>query len=287
MDGYMNSGARRPPLEEWILDAWRRVRVIKIFEGGEDGPPVLQRQALAVIDDLGVQTRIQKLATEGVLTGDTCRCPGDLTIALFDEADHLIGAATLHPGRVSWERASYGNDLIAPRIVQLRLLLAEVGINGTSKVLLEPLISALDLFEGDVQFRLAGDAASRSAQIVPAALLPALLRWSGDEAATLESEVVATLTSELVRAEGNVERAIVQLFGWLGAVTWPAEALAGDGLLARRMVERFAVTDVEAVLPTLGEPAAVMGAVVWAANRADDAAVIAALSPAIMKILLL
>jgi hypothetical protein len=280
----MQVSEREASIRQWLNEAWAHVKRLEILQGGEDGPPVSQRQVIAVIDDHDAVRRVQGWTTSGEFAGDVCRCSGDLTLALYDAKNALLGSATLHPGRVSWERDRFRNDLLTSEVA-LRLFLSHLGVDGASRSLLDRMISALNLHEGDVQFRPAGDAAALAAHRVPSALSEDLRQRSGEDAANLDQELVRRLTVRLIQAEGDSTRAVRQLFAWLGTATWPAEAIAGDGQLARRMLGELDPLLIAQVLPGLTDPSELMGAVVWAAFHDADAASMSAVGPAISRLL--
>ncbi len=70
-----------------------------------------------------------------------------------------------------------------------------------------------------------------------------------------------------------------------GRATWPAEALAGDGRLAQRLLSEFDPAVVQRVLPALTDSSQVMGAVAWAAERSADSAVMNAIAPQVSRLL--
>ncbi|MGN9766574.1 hypothetical protein ACTMS2_15620 [Micromonospora sp. SD12] len=275
---------RAEPIRRWLNGAWIRARRLEVLPGGEDAPPPGRRQPIAVIDDIDYLDRVRKWTTTGEFAHDVCRCPGDLTLALYDSGNVLIGSATLHPGRISWERDRFRNDLLASE-VELRLFLSQFGVDGASSILLGHMISALDLHEGDVQFRPAGDVAEAIARKMPPSLVEDLRQWPGDEAANLDQELVERMTVRLIQAGGDSTKAVQELLAWLGTATWPAEAVAGDGQLARRMLAKFDPALIAQVLPGLTDPFELMGAVVWAAHREEDAANMSAVGPAITRLL--
>ncbi|MCX4388229.1 hypothetical protein OG777_15000 [Micromonospora peucetia] len=277
-------GERVELIQCWLNEAWARVKRLEILPGGEDFPPLSRRQSIAVIDVGDDINRVRKWTTEGEFAEDVCRCPGDLTLALYDAGNLLIGSATLHPGRISWERNRFWNDLLASE-VELRLFLSRFGVDGASRSLLGHMISALNLHEGAVQFRPAGDVALTTARRVPSVLVEDLLKWPGDEAANLDRELVQRMTDRLIQAEEDSTKTVRELLAWLGTATWPAEAIAGDGQLARRMLEKLDPALMTQVLPELTDPFELMGAVVWAAYREDDAASMSAVEPAITQLL--
>ncbi|WP_176733770.1 hypothetical protein [Micromonospora peucetia] len=116
-------------------------------------------------------------------------------------------------------------------------------------------------------------------------LVEDLLKWPGDEAANLDRELVQRMTDRLIQAEEDSTKTVRELLAWLGTATWPAEAIAGDGQLARRMLEKLDPALMTQVLPELTDPFELMGAVVWAAYREDDAASMSAVEPAITQLL--
>jgi hypothetical protein len=158
-----------------------------------------------------------------------------------------------------------------------------LGVNGASASLLDQLIPVLDLHESDVQFRRADDIHALAAHRVPPALAREMLQWSGEEAAGLDDASVIGLVDAL-QVASRPTQAVREVLAWLGSVTWPAEAISGDGQLARRMLDLLGPEAVMQVLPDLSGTSEVMGAVVWAAFRAEDASVMTAMSAAIITV---
>ncbi|WP_159079615.1 hypothetical protein [Plantactinospora sp. BC1] len=282
---FMQTGREEASIQVWLDEVWSRARRVVVLQGGEGEPPTGERQTLAVIEDGASLNRIREWTTAGEFVADICRCPGDLTLVLYDSESSAIGSASLHPDRVAWERSIFLSDLCGADLVALRLFLSGLGINGASGAVLDKLISVLNLHEGDVQFRRAGDRAELVARRVPLSLVDVLSLKSGEQAANLEQDLVERLTADLVRAEGSWHAAIKRLFAWLGSVTWPAEAVAGDGQLVRRMLDEFDAIAIARVLPELAGPPEVMGAVAWAAFRGEDASTMSVLGSAIIRLL--
>ncbi|QDY07269.1 hypothetical protein FJK98_08845 [Micromonospora sp. HM134] len=221
----------------------------------------------------------------GRFSADLCRCPGDLTIALYDADAALLGSASVHPGSLSWERNRFGLDLLILNSLDLELCFAKVGVQGASRSLLGQMIDALDLHEGEIQFRRAADPDALVRHRVPEALYGKLSELSGDQAAGVDQEAIDNLMVDLRRSETGDAALARQILAWLGTATWPAEAIAGDGQLARRLLAQLDPEVVETVLPSLSEPAEIMGGVVWAAHQSIDAPSVVALGPAIKRIL--
>ncbi|WP_432957384.1 hypothetical protein [Micromonospora haikouensis] len=78
------------------------------------------------------------------------------------------------------------------------------------------MIRVLNLNEGDVQFRRAGDANALEVRRVPPSLADDLRQWSGEESAKVNQESVVRLVGTLSRAEGDWNRVVRQLLAWLG-----------------------------------------------------------------------
>ncbi|MFY1700954.1 hypothetical protein ACN28G_04285 [Micromonospora sp. WMMA1923] len=273
-------------LQEWLSGVWGGVQRLAILSGGEGLTPVAEREQLVLIEDKDSISKIRCWATQGDFTGDACRCPGDLTIALLDDAGVVIGAASLHPGnRISWERGRFHSDLVAPGLVYARLMFSQFGLVGASRAVLEQLISLLNLREGEVQFRPAGDTAAMSARKVPIVLFEMLEGCSGEEAAELDQDLIRRMNSRLLLAGGGEDERVRQLLAWLGSATWPAEAISGDGKLARRMLNELDPHLIQRVLCDLTEPVEIMGAVAWAAFRDDDSMVMGAVGAEIGRII--
>ena len=262
------------------------MQYLTVRQGGEDDSvPVAQREVLAIIEEQGLLRTLKELTTSGRFAGDTCRCPGDLTLALHGASGDIVGSATIHSERISWERNRFQNDLITPQIYKIQLLFSKLGINGTSRILLDQMISRLNLHEGESQFRRSGDESALLARRVPLPLLGDLLNLSGEDAGNLDRESVRRLTELLVREAGESTVAVRQLFAWLGSTTWPADAIGGDGQLVRHMLDEFDSNLISRSLHVLADRYEVMGAVTWAAFRVDDAAIVASIQPALMGVL--
>ncbi|MFI5837253.1 hypothetical protein ACIA5A_26620 [Micromonospora sp. NPDC051300] len=257
---------------------------MEIRQGGED-VPLGRRPVLAVVEHEVLLGRLRSLTTRGIFTDEICRCPGDLTLVLLDCDDFRIGVATLHPESLAWEREIFRNDLVLGDQLALRLLLANVGVNGAASGVLHSLISKLDLHEGEVQFRQAGDDEALAVRHVPPSLVQGLRPYSGEEAAQLDQGMVRGFKDRLLRAEGESRRAVRQLMAWLGSATWPAEAVAGDGQLARRILGEFDPGLVMQAVREISEPREIMGAVAWAAFQSEDAAIMDAIGPQVTRML--
>jgi hypothetical protein len=280
----MSGAGNDVAVRAWLDDVWSRARRFAVLEGGESDIPVARRRPLAETNDVSVVRRVGAWLTTGLFTGDICRCPGELTIALYDDRRELTGSATLHEERVSWERDRFQNDLLIRSVAPLYVYLSNVGVNGSSRTLLGRMIEALGLDEGEVQFRPAGDKDMLAVRRLPVPLHADVSALSGDQAAKLDDGRIEGMLI-LLGADSDPPQAVHQLLAWLGAATWPAEALSGDGQLARRMLDRFDLGTIERVLQTVTDPHEVMGAVAWAAHREDDARFVTALGPAIERLL--
>lgn len=272
-------------MRKWLEEVWREARRVVIVEGGETGEPLDQRQVLAAIEDPDLLRLLHIWTTSGSLAGGICRCLGDLTLVVYDEGGRLVGSASVHPDRLSWERSRFQDDLLATNMVELRLLFSRMGVNGTSRALLDRLISALDLHEGEIQFRPRGDFDSLAGHRVPPSLARELVNFSGEEAASLDGQRVEQLARHMFEVEKDSETVIRQLFSWLGSATWPAEAIAGDGVLARRMLGEVREELVTQSLANISDSSELMGAVVWAAFREDDAVIMNTISSAVHTLL--
>jgi hypothetical protein len=280
----MNDAGNDLAIRAWLDSAWSRARRLAVLEGGESDIPVARRRPLFETSEVTDLRAIGEWLTTGLFTGDICRCPGELTFALYDDRRETIGSGTLHGERVSWERRRFQNDLRIRSVAPLYVYLSKVGINGSSRALLGSMIEALGLEEGEIQFRPAADRDALAARRVPPGLHDEVADVSGDRAAKLDDNQVEKMLI-LLGADSDPPRAVHQLLAWLGAATWPAEALSGDGQLARRMLDRFDLGTIERVLQTVTDPHEVMGAVAWAAHREDDARFVTALGPAIERLL--
>ncbi|MFG3713385.1 hypothetical protein [Micromonospora sp. NPDC047730] len=272
-------------MRQWLEDAWAHVRVARILSEGEGGPPLPDRDVLAEVADSTALEKLRTLTTSGEVLEDICRCPGDLTLALYDADDVLIGSASVHPGAIAWQRDRFGVDLATSNSIDLELFLSELGVQGGSRSLLSEMITALELDEGDVQFRPAGDDAALVRHRVPEALHDELRDLSGDQAANIDQSSIPRMIAKMTQSEADPAAVVRPLLAWLGTATWPAEAIAGDGELARRLLAELGSSTVERVLPGLSDPSEVMGGVVWATHQPDDAASVVALGPAIRRIL--
>ncbi|MEV7230964.1 hypothetical protein AB0M79_28690 [Polymorphospora sp. NPDC051019] len=175
--------------------------------------------------------------------------------------------------------------MILSDAVSLQLSLAGMGVIGSSKRLLGQMISALSLDEGEIQFRPAGDIDALVAHRVPRALFVELIRMSGDEAGNADRASIRRMFSLLRQAENDSTKIARSLLAWLGSLTWPAEAVAGEGQLVRNLLAELDPQVVVNVLPRLDDPQELMGAFVLAAFATDDTSTLKAIGPALNSLL--
>jgi hypothetical protein len=232
-----------------------------------------------------VLDRVREWTTIGDFAGDVCRCAGDLTLVLYDATGAPIGSGTVHPHRVSWERDRFHNDLILANMVELQIFFAGSGIRGSSRSLLEPMMTALNLHEGEAQFRSAGDIEAYRVRRVPPALFDDLWQMSGQDAARVDQAAVDRMLTRLSETEPDPAKVVRELLAWLGTASWPAEAVSGDGQLARRLLTGVDQGIVAQVLPSLTDPSEIMGALVLAAFSDDDVPIARAIAPAVGRVL--
>ncbi|MES9525371.1 hypothetical protein [Streptomyces capoamus] len=99
-------------IRAWLAQVWPRTEAALVLAGGDLRVPLADRAVLGEIFDDAALGELRGLATEGEFTGDICRCPGSLTVALLDAHGAVVGAAGLHGGTdLAWERGRFRNNL--------------------------------------------------------------------------------------------------------------------------------------------------------------------------------
>ncbi|MEU4680742.1 hypothetical protein [Micromonospora sp. NPDC023737] len=232
-------------------------------------------------------SRARDLTTSGQLTGDICRCLGSLTLALYDSDDTVIGSATIHGhGSVSWERSRFANDLDVADPTALTLFLSECGVTGILVTLFTDLVMALGYYEQPKkpQFRPAGRPALLADRQVPEVLRGELVGIAGNTAAELPEERVHELARRLAHVEPDPGARADSLLNWLGRLSYPTEALWGEGVLVRRLLATLPEPNIAAAAAA-GEPTVTLGALNWAAHQSDNRAIAAAIAPALRRLL--
>ncbi|SCL39720.1 hypothetical protein GA0074692_5461 [Micromonospora pallida] len=274
-------------LPERLSDVWTRTQTVRILDEGLDDGPLDDRQVLVQLTDQAQVNRAQELTTNGQFAGDICRCLGDLTLALYDADDRILGSATIHGhGRISWERSRFADDLKVAEPTALTLFLAECGVSGRLLSLFTDLVMALGYYERSdtPQFRPAGAPAVLADRQVPDTLRSTLVSIDGNSAANLPEERVHVLVQRLTVAEPDPIARADALLGWLGRLPYPTEALWGEGILVRRLLATLPEADIVAAAAT-GEPAVALGALNWAVHQPDDRLVAAAIAPTLRRLL--
>jgi hypothetical protein len=275
------------PVRDWLDDVWRRTAAVQIVRGGEGGGPVDGRAVIAEIRGAREAGELRALATAGRFTGDVCRCRGGPTIVLRDEAGRVTGSGSIHGfGSVSWDRRRFGNDLRVDDPTGLHLFLARHGVAGQMAFFLAPLTEYLGLAEGEPQFRPGGAAGLSylAARRVPEVLHPVLSGLTGQEVGALSPVPAEDLDRILTAAiPAPVDRAVA-LLSWLGRLPVPAEALWGEGVLARRLLAGLSRTDLVTAAATDSAHVA-MGVINVVMHGEDDARLAEAVSPVLRRVL--
>ncbi|SBT44157.1 hypothetical protein [Micromonospora auratinigra] len=274
-------------LADWLPKVWTGTRQVRILDGGLLGGPVADRAVLAEITDRDRLARLRELTTTGDFTGDICRCPGRLTLALYDADDVLRGSATVHGhGSVSWERSRFRDDLDVAEPTALTLFLAECGVRDMLIALLGPLVTALGRYERNThpQFRPPGKPAVLIERQVPEVLRAELLKVGGEQAGQLSPERAAALAQRLAGAVADPVQRAGLLLNWLGRLPFPTEAMWGEGVLVRRLLDDLPRPAVLAAAAR-AEPAGTLGVLNWAVHQDDDSDVVAVVDPVLRHLL--
>ncbi|MGP3975792.1 hypothetical protein ACTWQF_17635 [Streptomyces sp. 8N114] len=235
----------RHAVQEWFDDVWARTRLVQVLAGGESAEPLDSRTLLGWVESPESLGKLRSLSTQGVVTMDTCRCPGSLTITLHGAEKQLLGRASLHgPDALLWEGGRFCGNLEVSDPVGLALLLARHGAMRHLAGLSTRLAYALGLREGRPQFRAAGRGPNGARLLgtrgVPAILRPALSRVSGHDCARLADTRVEELRLMLSDWEPDEQRRAVLLLTWLGRLPEPMEADYGEGVLVRSLLRGLA-----------------------------------------------
>ncbi|MFY1683653.1 hypothetical protein ACN265_19160 [Micromonospora sp. WMMD730] len=272
----------------WLTGVWSRTHVVRILDGGEDAGPLADRATLAELRIPSTIEAARKLTTTGRFTENICRCPGDTTIALHDDSDELVAAASLHGyGNISWERHRLHNDLHVADPVALHLLLATHGVPDQIPLFLAPLTDLLNLHEGHPQFRPSGDAGRQhlTERAVPHVLHPALLPLTGQQAGELSTAQLEAMNNQLATATPSpVDRAGI-LLSWLGRLPVPAEAYWGEGALIRHLLADIPRADIATAARHTPTAHTAMGVVNLALHSGDDGTLTTAIRPTLRRLL--
>lgn len=274
-------------LTDWLAETWGQTRTVRVLAGGLYDGPLIDRAVLAEIVDPARLATARQLTTNGVFTGGTCRCPGSLTLALYDVDGRVLGGATLHGhGSISWERSRFADDLDIAEPTALALFLSECGVSGLLVSLFTPLVEALGYYEKSTvrQFRPPSAPALLIERQVPPALRDDLLGIAGDSAAELSPERVHTFARRLATGQPDPVDRAVALLNWLGRLPYPTEALWGEGVLVRRLLDMLPESDL-VVAAASGDPVVALGAINWAVHQPDDRVVAAAIAPVLRAVL--
>ncbi|MEV4757564.1 hypothetical protein AB0J86_20965 [Micromonospora sp. NPDC049559] len=274
-------------LADWLPDVWAQTRTVRILDGGGDGGPLPERKILAGLADPAQLDRLRGLSTSGRFTGDSCRCLGNLTLALYDVDDRLLGNATVHGhGRISWERAGFADDLEVAEPTALALFLAECGVAGRLVGLFTDLVMALGYYEESdaPQFRPAGVAAALADRQVPEALRAELVGVAGNVAAELPDDRVRELARRLTAAEPDGVARARTLLNWLGRLPFPTEALWGEGVLVRHLLATLPEPVIVAAAAA-DQATVALGALNWGVHQPDDRVIAAAIAPTLRRLL--
>ncbi|MET8065423.1 hypothetical protein [Micromonospora sp. NPDC005313] len=210
-----------------------------------------------------------------------------MTLALYDSDNAVIGSATIHGhGSVSWERSRFADDLDVAQPAALTLFLSECGVTGILVTLFTDLVMALGYYEQPKkpQFRPAGRPALLANRQVPQVLRDELVGIAGDTAAELAEDRVHELARKLAGAEPDPRARADTLLNWLGRLSYPTEALWGEGALVRRLLATLPESSITAAAAT-GEPTVALGALNWAVHQPDDNTIATAISPTLRRLL--
>ncbi|MEV0611025.1 hypothetical protein AB0I61_32185 [Polymorphospora rubra] len=274
-------------LADWLPHAWTRTRTARLLAGGLFDGPLPDREIRAEIVDSARLATLRELTTAGRPVGGICRCPGGPTLALYDSDDRILGSATVHGhGRVSWERAGTRDDLETAAPMALALFLYEHGVGNVVGDLLAPLVLELGFHEESEgpQFRPASVPALLAERQVPEVLRDDLLGVAGSHAAELPQDRVSALAEQLAAAETDAVARATVLLNWLGRLPFPTEALWGEGVLVRRLLDTLPEAELVAAAGS-GPPVVALGALNWAAHQPENRAVVAAVAPSLRRIL--
>ncbi|MFF5017481.1 hypothetical protein [Streptomyces sp. NPDC001165] len=105
-------GASADEVLAWLEETWSRTEAALILAGGHGRGRLADREVLGELFAPAGLAQLRALTTVGEFTGDICRCPGSLTVALLDADCEFTGAGSLHGGTdLSWERGRFRNNL--------------------------------------------------------------------------------------------------------------------------------------------------------------------------------
>lgn len=262
-------------LEEWISKVWSDAYRLEVLDGGEGDGPLAGRTVLAATVDSTLLRQLRSATTSGSFVGGICRCAGQLTLVLYASDGRILGSGSIHGGQtVSWGRDTFGNDLKVDDPAELSLALISLGVSGQASILLSRLLDVLDLHEGDVQFRPASECGSENGAMrnrrVPSALWPELCVMSGEEVGGLDDVAVTRFRRRVINAYPDPVDRATKLLAWLGGITWPGEALSGDGVLVRHLLDDIDHVSVLLAARDGTDDAVLMGSMVWGAFLGDD-----------------
>ena len=259
---------------EWLHGVWGNTSRLEVLAGGEDAGVVADRRVLVVIDDGDVLSRMRRLTSTGTFTGDICRCPGEMTLALYRDDGELLGSGAVHGGDVvAWKRDEFHDDLEILNPLALSFALAELGVPGLASAVLPLFLDVLGLREGDIQLRLAGegsDDATLATRRMPEVLWSDLRAISSEDLGRLGEVEFARLSARLQVVAPDPVRRMLLLLEWLGSLTWPTEITMGEGVFVRWCLDRF---DVDELLEQIDRElldSELMGMAGYALFRSDD-----------------
>lgn len=262
-------GDREREIKTWLECSWRkakRLELVRCDDFGQAGSDVL-----ASLDRRLDLDRVRDLTSTGEFIGDACRCHGNYSILLYDVNDSLIGQGDVCGGkRIAWNRSTYRNDLEISNPIGLIRLFIEMGVQGQSKMLLPIILDAFDLHEGDGRIRKDLDPDVRPPWI-PSALWDAVSALSPDGVGVLaggEGYLRAFSGADAIDLIDPNQAEL--LLKWFGHVPWPAEAMAGDGVLLQRFLTRVEKGVIVGLIGRNVDMRCSVGAAIWSAFVDDD-----------------
>ncbi|OKI45730.1 hypothetical protein [Micromonospora sp. CB01531] len=149
-----------------------------------------------------------------------------------------------------------------------------------------PLVLAQGRYErsDEPQFRPPAKPEVLAERQVPEVLRADLLQIGGDQVAQLPPKRLLALAQRLTEAEPDPAGRAETLLNWLGRLPYPTEALWGEGVLVRRLLDTVLRAAILAAAAS-ARPAATLGALNWAVHQDDDTPVAAVIAPAVRQLL--
>ena len=264
---------REREIKTWLECSWRKVKRLELVRCDDF------RQAgsdiLASLNKRPDLDRIRDPTSTGKFAGDACRCHGGYSILLYDVNDLLIGEGNVCGGkRVAWNRSTYRNDLEISNPLGLIRLLIEIGVPGQSKILLPGILDTFDLHEVDGQIRKDLNPDVKPPWI-PSALWDAVCALPPDGVGVLaEGEGYLRALSGADAIDSVDPNQAELLLRWLGYVPWPAEAMAGDGVLLQSRLTGVEEGVIVGLIRGNVDIRCSVGAAIWSTFVDDDIAIL-------------